>query len=476
MTMHNEPGSFRDPAGGVFYHQDRVCRWVSPENSRFYEELVAGNFFQGLVESGQVVDTKPLNLETDAEPKIIFGSDAAFFEHELLPYLTFASEWPCAMIHCAGLHTLELQHSLLKHGLTLKDATLYNIQFRGAKPCFLDLCSIEPASRNGVWMAYNQFCQMVLYPLMLHSLGAMDIKTVFLAHLDGISLESTVKALGFRPFFKYLFFWDYLVPALAIKLGRFRMTDITRRTVSTQREIKNSPAIQMHTVKRLKRAINRVYKTSPKSRWANYDQTCSYTDEEIQAKKKFIRAFLDKGHVKSMLDMGSNTGRFSMLAARSGCGVVAVDSDHNCVDYLFNKACEDNLNITPLCVDIANPSPGLGWFNKERASFPERFCEKFDLVLGLALVHHLVVSGRIPLPELTRLFCHYTKKYLIIEYVDVADRMFQELLKYRTESYKWWTSENFENAMVKNFNIIKMLDIQNPDRAMHRRLYIMEKR
>jgi len=473
MRITSDPGSYKDPSGGVFYYKDKVCRWVADDTNQFYQNLVKSNLFQDLIQSKYFVPTSQIDPNHDECISNQYGNDATYFEHERIKFISFPYEWPASMILDAAIHTLDLQIILLQKELSLKDATPYNIQYHHAQPLFIDLCSLENASQNGIWIAYNQFCQTFLYPLLMFQFGSTTLRSIYLTHLNGLTLDETVQSLGSRPIWKYGLMFDYAIPALMTKFENLGMP-ISKKTVSVSRTFENSIEIQLHTVRRLRRFLDRIRLARGVSKWAEYRKSCSYSDENYSQKKEFIESVLRSHHIKNVLDLGCNTGDISMLAAKKGLDVVALDSDPHCVDHLYRRSKDDHAPILSLCIDIANPSPSIGWFNRERPSFLDRVNGQFDCVFALALIHHLLIYNRTPLPQIVDLLRHCTSRFLIVEYVGPSDRMFQELLRYRSETYNDFTRGRFEVIMSQHFSIIRNEEIVDPVRAMDRCLYLME--
>ena len=472
--IKNEPGSYKDPSGGIFYYKDEVCRWVSNDTSQFYQDLVKSDFFKELVQSNYFIPTSLIDLSGDEDLSRKYDNNATYFKHERIEVISFPYEWPVSMIIDAAIHTLDLQIRLLQNNLTLKDATPYNIQFVGTQPVFIDLCSIENASMNGVWFAYNQFCQMFLYPLLMFIYKLYTPGDVYRTRMAGLTLDETVQPLGLRPFWRYRSVFDYLIPALVVKAKYFKL-DITKKTVSISRTFDNSAEIQLHTARRLRKFLGKLHLKTGTSKWIDYTKSCSYSDEDCLLKQQFVETFLHAHHVKNVLDLGCNIGDFPIIAAKSGCNVVALDLDHDCVDYLYRHSKANNYTILSLCMDITNPSPSLGWLNTERPSFLNRINGRFDCVFALALIHHLVVTHRICFTELAHLFQHCTSRFLIVEYVGPSDMMFQELLRYRTESYNDLNMSTFEEAMLTHFSILRKQELIDKQKSMERCLYIMER-
>ena len=474
MQVNSEPGSYKDPSGAIFYYNDKIYRWVSSGVSQFYQNLVAGAFFQNLVHSNFIVPTWPVDLSDEPQVVKAYGDKVAYFEHERLDFISFPHEWPFAMLIDAALHILELQYQLLKNNLSLKDATPYNIQFRNTRPLFIDLCSIENISHNGIWIAYNQFCQTLLYPLLNFSLNLTDPRGIYLTRMNGLTLKESVQTIGFRPFFRYGMIFDYLIPAIIVKLGTHKIIDITKKDLVIDKTLSNSANLQLHTVRRLKKAIKKIDLKTGSNDWQKYRQKCSYADEDYAIKKAFIENFLKTSNVKKVIDLGCNLGDFSILAAKKGCHVTAVDSDHDCVNSLYLLSKQNEYRILHLWMDITNPSPSIGWQNTERPDFLSRYKGRFDCVFALALIHHLMITNRIPLAEIASLFRKLTSRYLLIEYIGPADSMFCELLKYRNEDYSDFNMKHFEETMSTQFTTLNKSKLIDRQRQMERCLYLME--
>jgi SAM-dependent methyltransferase len=404
-----------------------------------------------------------------------FGYQKKYFEHDPIEFLTYPSEWSASMLIDAGIHTLDLQERLLEENLSLKDATPYNIQYNFCQPVFIDLCSVENVSKNGVWIAFNQFCQTFFYPLLMAEFGVCNFASIFLSHIDGLTIDETFGALKFRPFWKRGLIIDYLFPSIFLKLKHNKILNIGKKPISTQKIVSNSTQIQMYTVKRLKKKLLKISPKKATSEWINYTRSCSYNDEEYSVKKEFIKIFLHRAMPSRVLDLGCNIGDFSIMAAKHGCKVISLDSDHECINYLYNISKEANYTILPLCINIANPSPSIGWLNEERPSFLERISGKFDCVFALALIHHLIIANRIPLIEVFRLLNNLTSNYLVIEYVGKEDKKFKELLFNRTENYDDFDISQFEKAATKYFSIREKAEINNQEKNLERCLYLMKK-
>jgi SAM-dependent methyltransferase len=205
--------------------------------------------------------------------------------------------------------------------------------------------------------------------------------------------------------------------------------------------------------------------------WSDYQDSCSYTDANFAAKEEFVSTALAEFKPGRVLDIGCNTGHFSDLAARAGAKVVAIDSDLGCVGALWRQASDQNREILPLVVDLCRPSPAEGWRNRECASFLERATGAFDMGLMLAVLHHLLVTERIPLDEVLDLAAELTTDLLIIEFVPPDDEMFQTIARGREHLHADLTQASFEAACRRRFQIVRSKQLD----GAHRQLYLLRK-
>src|ERR1019366_3194276 len=129
------------------------------------------------------------------------------------------------------------------------------------------------------------------------------------------------------------------------------------------------------------------------------------------------------------------TGHFSMMAARSGASVVALDYDPAVVGSVWRRASAEKLDILPLVVNLTRPTPAVGWRNGEWPSFLERAKGGFDAVFLLAVIHHMLVTERVPLAEIVDLAAELTTGYVVVEFVSPGDSMFRVLVRGRDELY-----------------------------------------
>jgi SAM-dependent methyltransferase len=470
-AVFKEFGSFRDPSGSVFYFAGAVYRGVDADTFDRVQRLIASGLFRELVQAGLVVDTGLVPPGSAVAGKLgtAFGPDAHFLKHATIPFVSYPYEWTAGMLADAGILHLDLQLKLLAKGFSLKDATAFNVAFAGSRPVFMDIPSIEVPKQMNVWVAYGQFCRMFVYPLLLHRDRGMDFRQCFLGNLDGPSVAATRRLLGLRRSLSSKAFVDVFLQHVLCGAAEKRIQSSKSIGLNRGGPEGDSRAQELNLM-RLRRLLVKLSQfLGGHSDWAAYEQTKTYTDADEAVKSRFMERFLREHTPASVLDMGCNTGRYAWMALESGARVVAMDADHDCVEALYQRVRGSQRDLLPLCMDITNPSPALGFRHAERKCFEAR--GPFDAVFALALIHHLLVSARIPLPALCGLFAAMTQTWLIIEFVHPDDAMFQRLLATREHLYKDLSAERFEAAFGRSFEIVQRQELMGGRRV----LYLMRK-
>jgi 2-polyprenyl-3-methyl-5-hydroxy-6-metoxy-1,4-benzoquinol methylase len=456
-------GSFRDPAGRVLLLNDRVLRVVTGpaalELKRFLDTKIAR------AQAAQARLVKTTFLESGAAewnllpPGIGPLSDAragsVIVEHELIAPRSFPYEWSPLMLHAAGLLTLDLAEGSLSEGFSLKDATPYNVLFKGPNPIFVDVLSFEPRdSHDPTWLPLNQFVRTILLPLLLNKYFGLRLDQLLLAHREGIEPAEAAQLCGGSRKLNPLFLTLVFLPSWLSSKGSKADDSIYRPR--RLHDAERSKFVLEHHFKRLRRQLEKVRPTERDSSWSGYmTADRHFSDDYFHAKQSFVVDALEKTRPRNVLDVGCNTGHFSRLAAEHGASVVAIDQDPIVVDSLWKRSAADRLEILPLVVNLARPTPAVGWRNEECASFLARTRGKFELVLMLAVLHHLLVSEQIPLPAILELAAELTSEFLIVEFVAPADPMFHSLVRGREELYRELTKEAFERLANELFTVVR---------------------
>ena len=473
--------SFRDPAGSLFRYQGRILRAVNPVGIADLEAFLASPSGQKLMTGGRVARTRPLDAaECDqllADPAIrelYTARDARIIlEHERIDFPSFPYEWTAEMLHAAGLLTLDLAQALLADGLGLKDATPYNILFRGPEPVFIDVLSFERRQAGDpTWLPYAQFVRTFLLPLLANRAYGLGLDQLLTTRRDGLEPEEVYRWSKPLQRLKPPFFGLVSMPTWLGAKHKQDDTSIYQKKILSDPE--KTRFILDTVLNGLRRTLNRLKPAEgTRSVWSDYmSVNNNYTADHFQAKQRFVGEALAEFPSRSVLDVGCNTGHFSAIAARAGAKVVAVDYDPVVLGTVWRQARAEKLDILPLAVNLTRPSPGTGWRNQECASFLDRARGKFDAVFMLAVIHHMLVTERVPLADIIDLAAELTTSLLIIEYVAPEDSMFRRLTRGREELHQDLTPELFESLCRRYFDIVRVQHVEGATR----RLYLLRKR
>jgi hypothetical protein len=416
-----EPGSFRDPESRVFYEGDEVYRALSPDGLSDFEALSG----TGLLEDPRVVGTELVADGTAggraAREGLLVHEPAGVLRHERIPFVSYPYEWTFSMLKDAALVQLDLLLAALEHDLVLKDSTPYNVQFKGARPVFVDVGSFERIREGEPWVGYRQFCMLYLYPLLLQAVKDVPFHPWMRGSIDGITPTQMRNLLSFRDRFrKGLFTNVFLHARLEAKYAD--------RPDQVKREVKRvfKKELFVANVRKMRKLVERLSWDPPQGVWTAYGERNSYTDDDARRKDEFVRRVATSQPWNLVWDIGANNGRYSRIAAEGAKTVVAVDADQGPVELLYRDLRQEgDEQILTLAMNLADPSPGLGWRGLERKALPDR--GKPDLVLALALVHHVAIGANVPVKEFIDWLASLGSA-LVIEFPTREDPMVKKLL------------------------------------------------
>jgi SAM-dependent methyltransferase len=453
-----EPGSFRDPDSAVFTADGKVLRGLSGRAAADYERLSGTSFFPRLVGSGQIVRTAV--HEGDAPPSPRGAPWTRVLEHERVPVVSYPYEWPFAMLREAASLQLDVLIAALGEGISLKDGTAYNVQFFGSRPTFIDIGSFEPAS--GPWPGYRQFCQTMLFPLMVQAHLGVPFQPLLRGSIDGLTPSQVAGMFsGLRRFRKGV----VRNVTLHSVLER-RVTTASEQVKSELKDSGFSADLAKATAKNLAKLVSGLEVARRGSTWSDYRDTCSYSDADAEAKQAFVRSAIAGGDAGLVLDLGANDGVYSLLAAEQADYVVAVDGDEMVIDRLYRRLrAERNENVLPLVMNLVDPSGGVGWRNRERAAFADRV--RPDVTLALALVHHLAIAANVPLPEVVSWLRSFGGR-LVVEFVHVDDVQVQRLLANKPAGlFDDYRREAFEALLAEQFLVHEQQSLPGGSRTLY---------
>jgi hypothetical protein len=366
------------------------------------------------------------------------------------------------MLRDAALLQLRVTRDALGAGLALKDATPYNVQWRGAKPVFIDVGSFERARAGEPWLGYRQFCMLFLYPLLLESYKGIPFQPWLRGSLEGIHPAEARALLRGRDTLRGGVLKHV---ALHAKLERSH-ADGAKDVRKELREAGFQKELIEANLKSLEKLVSGLTAPAGATEWSDYGTTCSYSDNDTQAKEHFVRRAVHRRPRMLVWDLGCNDGRYSRIAAEGSTYTIALDADAGVVERLY-LALKDvgSSTILPLLGDVADPSPGLGWRGRERLPLDERGGP--DLVLALALVHHLVIGRTIPLRALVDWFAGLGGE-LVVEFPDPEDEMVRRLLSRKREgTHADYTRAAFEDALRSRFEILAAAELPSGTRALY---------
>ena len=445
---------------------DRVLRYLTEEGYAALMEFVDTAFARQLVASGALVentlvtdDSAPL---ADAPCVDQHRRFSRVVSHPRLPFVSYPSEWGPRQLFDAASLTLELAEKALEHGFILKDATPYNLVFRGSAPVFVDVPSFaQRGTEVSAWPAGGQFSRMFLLPLLAHKLRLPNVRGAFLTHRDGMQASELAELPFLTKYFRRGYMSMVAVPTLLSRMSK---------TVSTEPRWEpkaGSEEKALYTLRWILASFRRQLRAvEPRqaraTHWADYQRRVpSYSESEFAEKSRFVTAVLHEIKPRNVLDVGCNEGLFSKEAAKAGAAVVAFDQDAGVIDALYKEARDSGRNIHPLVIDLGRPTPSIGWRNHENLSFLDRARGSFDFVLALAVLHHLLVTEGVPLVDALRLFAELTSRYVLLEFIDPKDALFQSLLHGRENIHSYLSREHFEQVASEHFEIVQRCEVKS---------------
>jgi ribosomal protein L11 methylase PrmA len=456
LDLLPETGSFRDPSGHVYVIGQRVFRTVMPSAAADYEFVRSTGLVDRLVRDGLLLP------ETLVRPESLgpWAASAAYVvEHPTIPYVSYPYEWCFSALKVAALLHLDIHLRALEKGVTLSDASAYNIQYQGPKPVFIDHLSFRRYRDGEFWAGHRQFCEQFLNPLLLRSKVGLPHNPWYRGSLEGITASDLNRLLSAKSKLSWRVFFHVVLQA------RFQdaPTNGKKARAATSRRL------PLSALKSMLRSLRKWIATlEPADRgktvWRDYAQTHSYLDPEVESKRSFVTQFVSETAPQTLFDLGCNTGDFAKAALDAGARrVIGFDFDQGALDQAFLRARSEELHFLPLFLDLANPAPSQGWAEAERSGFGAR--AKPDAILALALVHHLAITRNIPLESVVNWLLKLAPAG-VVEFVPKQDPMVQELLRLREDIFPNYSAENFLAYIRAQAQIIKIQTVSASGRLL----------
>jgi hypothetical protein len=450
-------GSFRDPSGRIFTLDGRLYRQVNACYAATYDRLMQGGLYRALVEQSLLVSHAEVS-----EPVGWPDDRYKILEPDRIPFISYPFEWSFSQLKQAALATLRIQRLAIGHGMTLKDASAYNIQFTGTSAVLIDTLSFDTWEAGTPWVAYRQFCQHFLAPLALMSRTEIRLGQLSRLFIDGVPLDLASRLLPWR---------TRLRPSLLVHLHLHARAQARHGlNASAGRPAGFTRQAMMGLVDHLESAIETLTDGGAGGPWVDYYDRTNYTPEAMAEKQRVVEAFIGRARPHTVWDLGSNTGVFSRIASAHGAYTVAFDGDATAVErhYLDCRTRRDP-HVLPLVMDLANPSGGMGWCHAERLSLMDR--GPADLVLALGLVHHLRITNQVPFAMVAECFERFGRA-LVVEFPSPADSQVRGMLARMPAHEEGYTLEAFESAFAARFHV----DAVHAIAGSERRLYLMRRK
>ncbi|MBI4092664.1 MAG: SAM-dependent methyltransferase [Candidatus Kerfeldbacteria bacterium] len=448
----SHPSSFRDPSGFVFISGENIFRQINLSYQEPFDHLMNSGLYQQLVSAGLLIPHVEVGSDGSTPPgayKVIQPQKIAFISY---PY-----EWSFHQWQDAALVTLQVQQRALEYGMTLKDASSFNIQFHNGRPTLIDTLSFELFAEGKPWIAYRQFCQHFLAPLALMAHVDLRLGRMLEQHLDGIPLDLASALLPRRTY------------AQVSLLSHIHLQAKVKTYFSRAKKPEKKHFISRfsHTtlVESLRQAIRRLQPPRRRTEWSGYYSETNYTPAAFARKKEIVDLWLQEIGPRRVLDLGANTGVFSFLACRKNAFTVAADADALAVDLLYREMKQQQeRNLLPLVIDVTSPTPGVGWENTERLPFRHRGA--FDAVLCLALVHHLALRQNLSFEQIAK-FLRKLSPWLIVEFIPKEDSQAQRLLQLKEDIFPHYTQSNFLAVFQHFFTVHQQLPVGDSRRTLY---------
>ncbi len=454
-----DPASFRDPAGFVFRRDGILYRQVQPPAARDWAAFLESGLHERLVAATLLVEHADVSVGEAALPDAV-----AVIRPRVIEFVSYPYEWCFTQLQEAALLTLDLQARAMDSGMRLRDASAYNVQFESGRPIFIDSLSFEVAPESEPWPAYRQFCEHFLAPLALMAHRDVRCGLMLRDFIDGIPLDLAAKLLPWR---------TRLNVGLSAHVHLHARAQRRGAAAAPTKDDRPPPRIgdtgQRALLDSLRRTVSALH-VEPDSHWAGYASSTSYSAAATASKGEILRSMLVLARGRTAWDLGANTGVYSATATQAGYRVIAFDQDASSVEAHWRHVRGvRNPAILPLVLDLTNPSPSMGWGLRERRSFLDR--GEPDVLMALALVHHLAIGNNVPLEGIADVFARIAHR-AIVEFVPKEDPMTQRLLAARPDIFPNYTIDGFRDAFGPRFRTVR----ESPVADSPRTIFLLERR
>ena len=444
--------SYRDTAARVVKKEIGYYRYIFHEYKAEYDHLMKSGLYQELIQKELLIEHQEIEVDTD-DPRVY-----KLLHPTQIPFQSYPFEWSYTQWRKSILAYLRINHIALKYGMILKDATPYNFYLTGGKAVMFDTSSFMLFKENDSWIAYRQFCEEFLSPVALMHYNGVEWSKLTMANLRGMPLSFVSKQLPIKS-------WFNLTTLLHIHVH----SKYSGYNQLEQKENKKNKGFTLEKIKSLQKMIfNTIYKWEKPHQFENHWSTYYENDIEskvyLKNKEATIRKWLEVIKPKSVIDLGANTGKFSFIAAEYAERVISIEGDEKCVDEIEEKISINSNKIFTLIGNLSKPSPRLGFLYSITESIYKR--GESDMVLGLALVHHLHISNRLTFEQISILFASFSSEYVIVEFIPINDNKVQILIKDKSINLIEYNEDYFTKALSSFFIIKEIIRLKDTWRSL----------
>jgi SAM-dependent methyltransferase len=451
--IHPNYKSYRDSAARVVAKEDGYYRYIFNEYKGEYDHFMQSGLYEELTQKKLLIEHQEVRID-DSDPKIY-----KLLYPSQIPFQSYPFEWSYTQWRKAILAYLKINHIALKYGMVLKDATPYNFYLTGGNAVMFDTSSFIFFKKNDSWIAYRQFCEEFLSPIVLMHYSGSKWSKLTMANLRGMPLNFVSKQLPIKSWFNLTTLLHiHLHSKYSGKTGSIKIA-ATKKNGFTLEKIKSLNTMIFDTISKWKMAYQF------KNHWEKYYDQNIESDIYLAHKEKIIEEWLEKTKPKSVVDLGANTGKFSFIAAKYSPLVIALEEDDNCVDIIEKQILRKKLeNVYTLAGNLAEPSPSIGLLNSDIESIYKRGCS--EMVLGLAITHHLHFNNKMSFEQIAGLFDRFSSEYVIVEFIEKEDSKIQFIIKDKKVEIDHYAIENFKNSIFKIFILIEEIKLKNSKRIL----------
>lgn len=457
-----EYASFRDPSGFMFWHDGEIYRCIQASYADEFKAAESSGVFSDACDAGLLL---PFTTCDTAKLPANFGDHNCYtvLKPRQLATISYPYEWSFTALKDAAAVTLRLHLLALKHGFLLKDASAFNIQFVDGAPQFIDHLSFDRIAHHNAWPAYGQFCRHFLAPLLLMSYVDLSFGNILQKYIDGPPLELVSRLLP-----------RYTKLSPAIQMHLHMHAHMSKSYASAHERVDTGKGLSARgfssIASSLLKLVERLEPKDQLTEWGDYYADTNYSKQAFTAKQEMLRALVLSVRSRLIWDLGGNNGEFSRTLSDLADLIICMDMDPRAVDQNYNRCRKDKIsNVLPLVADVTNPPPAMGFANRERPALFER--SRPDLVIALALIHHLAISNNLPLDYVAGFLADHAPA-LIIEFVPKSDSQVQRLLANRPDIFPDYNREGFEAAFGRWFVVERADVIPGTERL----LFLMRRR